>query len=71
MLGVGALLQPKVRPDDHWSATPKVVLDFEAGRGVGGDPGLDLPPAMVDPFRTGASRRRRHRRRGWFRRRAA
>jgi hypothetical protein len=71
MLGVGALLQPKARADDHWSASPKVVLEFEATHVNGGEPGLDLPPSSSDPFRPGAARRRRHRRRSWFRRRSA
>ena len=30
MLGVGTLFQPKVRPDDHWSQTPKVTVVIDA-----------------------------------------
>lgn len=28
-LGVGAIFQPKTRPDDHWSATPEVHVVVE------------------------------------------
>lgn len=38
MLGVGTLFQTKVRPDDHWSTSPKVqVIDETSGDTVGGD----------------------------------
>ncbi|MCP5027008.1 MAG: hypothetical protein GY929_12060 [Actinomycetia bacterium] len=32
MLGVGILFQPKVRPDDHWSVSPRIqaMADEEA-----------------------------------------
>jgi hypothetical protein len=26
MLGIGTLFQPKTRPDDHWSKSPKVEV---------------------------------------------
>ena len=38
MLGVGAILQPKARPDDHWSKTPKVEIHSEVGGQESGDP---------------------------------
>ena len=41
MLGVGTLFQPKAKQDDHWSATPKVVLVEEThheGSGAPPDP---------------------------------
>ncbi len=38
LLGVGAILQPKSRPDDHWSKSPKVEIHSEAGGQESGDP---------------------------------
>jgi len=38
MLGVGTILQPKARPDDHWSKSPKVEIQSEAGGEESGDP---------------------------------
>jgi hypothetical protein len=29
LLGVGAIFQTKVRPDDHWSTSPKIVTLHE------------------------------------------
>ena len=38
MLGVGTILQPKARPDDHWSKSPKVEIHSESGGEESGDP---------------------------------
>jgi hypothetical protein len=38
MLAVGAIFETKVRPDDHWSVTPKVEAIVEAGTDASGDP---------------------------------
>ena len=38
MLGVGTIFQPKARPDDHWSKSPKVEIQSEAGGEESGDP---------------------------------
>ncbi|HYA45577.1 MAG TPA: hypothetical protein VED59_08215 [Acidimicrobiales bacterium] len=38
MLGVGTLLQLKAKQDDHWSASPKVVLVEEAHAEDSGEP---------------------------------
>ncbi len=38
MLGVGAILQPKARPDDHWSKSPKVEIHSETGGQESGGP---------------------------------
>ncbi len=32
MLGIGAIFQPKVKADDHWSTSPKIVLVNELRR---------------------------------------
>ena len=40
-LGLGTIFQPKVKPDDHWATSPKVVLVTEVSReNSGGPPGL-------------------------------
>ena len=36
VLGVATLFQPKVRPDDHWSTSPKVVVLAEASSQAAG-----------------------------------
>ena len=36
VLGVATLFQPKVRPDDHWSTSPKVVILDEASAQANG-----------------------------------
>ena len=38
MLGVGTILQPKVRSDDHWSTSPIVEIVYEAEDESSGDP---------------------------------
>jgi hypothetical protein len=44
MLGVGAVLAPKARPGDHWSASPKLTADTEVqGEAVGGGGDGELP----------------------------
>jgi len=30
LLGFGTVFQPKPRPEDHWSSSPKIVLVIEA-----------------------------------------
>jgi hypothetical protein len=40
MLGVGTIFQPKARPDDHWSTSPKVAVVDEADQGGAGAPPL-------------------------------
>ena len=30
MVGVATLFKPKVKPDDHWSTTPKVQVETDA-----------------------------------------
>jgi hypothetical protein len=54
MLGVGTLFQPKVRPEDHWSQSPKITFVTEAEQAdAGAQPGRRRP-------------RRRRRRASWF-----
>jgi hypothetical protein len=36
VLGVATLFQPKVRPDDHWSTSPKIVVLDEASAHANG-----------------------------------
>jgi hypothetical protein len=38
MMGVGTLFQPKVRPDDHWSKSPKVEVVSESSQAASGPP---------------------------------
>ncbi len=38
MLGVGTILQPKARADDHWSVRPNVVLVEVRQHGGAGAP---------------------------------
>jgi hypothetical protein len=38
MLAVGAVFETKVRPDDHWSVTPKIETIVDAGSDASGDP---------------------------------
>jgi hypothetical protein len=48
MLGVGAILQNKTDPNEHWSSTPKVTL--VAPDEVGdGEPDDDEPDDSGDP----------------------
>jgi hypothetical protein len=38
MMGVGTLFQPKTRPDDHWSKSPKVEVVSESEQTPSGPP---------------------------------
>ncbi|MCB1014468.1 MAG: hypothetical protein KDB10_05055 [Acidimicrobiales bacterium] len=44
VLGVATLFQPKHRPDDHWSASPKIQVLRESGSESSGGP----PPTGDD-----------------------
>lgn len=37
-LGVGSIFQPKPRPEDHWSSSPRVQVVSEAEADDSGDP---------------------------------
>jgi len=65
MLGVGALLSPRGKVDDHWSTAPKVTIEVEVeGVALAPPPGPDQ--VLAADRRSQALRRRRRRR--WFRR---
>jgi hypothetical protein len=38
LMGFGTIFQPKARPDDHWSADPRVTIQVEASIDESGDP---------------------------------
>jgi hypothetical protein len=38
LLGVGTIFQAKVRADDHWSTSPKIVMLREIESEASGDP---------------------------------
>lgn len=71
MLGVGTILQPKARLDDHWSTSPKVVLVEEGQHVDAGGPPSPTERVPATPRRWLPSRRRagapRSRRGGWVR----
>lgn len=44
LLGVGAIFQPKARPDDHWSTSPKVQAEADDESEASGGPAQDRRP---------------------------
>jgi hypothetical protein len=38
LLGFGTVFQPKARLDDHWSTSPKIVLEVHASAEDSSDP---------------------------------
>jgi hypothetical protein len=71
LIGVGAIFQPKVRPGEHWSKSPKLTADLEVhGEAVGGDDDdvqIDhLAQLESTPFRPKRPTRRGGRMRRWW-----
>jgi hypothetical protein len=65
MLGAGAILQPKVDPEEHWSTSPKIVLVVEEEASANAEPvSIDFDSVPDSPVRSPRLRRRRR----WFRR---
>jgi hypothetical protein len=50
MLGIGAIFQPKVRPGDHWSTSPKLTADIEVDSEALGRGDDDLDSAHLPSF---------------------
>jgi hypothetical protein len=67
MLGVGAIFQPKVRPGDHWSKSPKLTADVEFhGEAAGGEDDVLIDRlAQIEPMPLRPERPGRRGRRMW------
>jgi len=71
MLGVGAIFQPKARPGDHWSTSPKLSAGIEVDAeavGGGGDDDCAAGHLSQQPGPPPDVRRQSVRRRGRWRR---
>jgi hypothetical protein len=47
LLAFGAIFEPKARPDDHWSTSPRVEVVEEAAAEVAGGPPRGRLPATA------------------------